>query len=268
MGVGQAHRLAAPGGDEDERRGQVAAPRGRGRWRSREARRLVGGLEIEVVHRATSGLVEGAHLGGQGPLALFVEVRRHPRVEHDERPVPRHRRGDLGHVGDHVAALQAWGSRSGSPRSRWRRAGGRTARGCRATGRPGATGPRRLSTGRRGRGRGRRGRPCWAAPASGRLSSSSADRAAEPDPRGRPAGAWVSSPSDGSVAEGVVVEEQVEAGGRTRGRAGRVGLPAVQLGHVAEPGQQGGAAADLVGLRASGWRSAPPARPGGSRRSR
>jgi hypothetical protein len=52
---------------------------------------------------------DGADLGGERPLLVLVEVRRHPGVEDDERRRVVDRRHYAPEVGEHVPAFEARG---------------------------------------------------------------------------------------------------------------------------------------------------------------
>ena len=157
VGVGQAHGGASARADVDQRGGQIrslAAHRRRGRG---QAGSLEGALAVEVVHRAA--LAERGHLFGQGALLFLAEVGGHPGVEHDQGPVARHGGDHTGQVRQHVAALEARGVGRGPHVGQRGAQAVEAGRGCRATGRPAASAPRRRRTGRPGPDRARPARP-------------------------------------------------------------------------------------------------------------
>ena len=217
VGVGQAHGGAPPGPRWTSAVARSGPPRRTGDGGVGQARGLEGRLAVEVVHGAAP--VERGDLLDQGALLVLVEVGGDPGVEHDEGPVARDGGGDVG--AGPSACRRARGAAGAPMPARWpgRRAGGRSAPGCRATGRPAASGPRRRRTGRRARGRARPARP-W------RAGGARAGASGRPAPctRGRPPSRAAPAVTDGApvggpVGVGVVVEEQVEAGRGARGRA-------------------------------------------------
>ena len=215
MGVGQADRRRRRRGRRGPAPSRGRGPRGgTGGGGRGEAGGLEGRLAVEVVHRPRRP-PSALHLGGQG--ALLAPRRGRPPPRSGTRRAARRREWWPPSAARSVTmSPRSRRGRLARRRARWpaRRAGARSAPGCRATGRPAATGRRRRSTGRRARGRGRPAPPWRAGAASGRLLEVVAGGALEAvtaEPPAPAADAWP-SPSAAQVGVGVVVEEQVEPG--------------------------------------------------------